>query len=302
MEKILTLEEFYRAKLNFIPENLKKGLGHFNVFSIDECICSKKKPVPYSRKDYFKITLLKGKFRILYADRTLISEKYALIFSNPMIPYSWEPQEDSQAGYFCIFTEDFFSQYGNLKEYPMFKPGYNKVFILTDEQVDEVEKLYHRMFKEINSDFEYKYDVIRGLIFNLIHDALKMQPAETADLPSSNAATRITSMFVELLERQFPIETAVQRLKLRSPVDYSEHLSVHVNHLNRSLKEITGKTTSQLIGERLTQEARMLLRHTNWNISEIGFCLGFDESSHFINFFRKNTNESPKSYRDRMIV
>jgi len=298
----MTLEEFYRVKLNFVPENLKKGLGHFNVFKVDDCMCGRKKSVPYSRKDYYKITLLKGKYNIQYADRTLETSGNALVFSNPMIPYTWESLDDFQTGFFCIFTEEFFSQYGNLKEYPMFKPGFDKVFILNNEQAAEVEKLYQRMFEEINSGFEYKFDVIRGLVFNLIHDALRMQPAHEALNSSSNATSRITTMFAELLERQFPVETSMQRIKLRSPIDFAEHLAVHVNHLNRSLKETTGKTTSQLITERVTQEARVLLRHTDWNISEIGYSLGFEESSHFVNFFRKNNGESPKTYRDRVVV
>jgi len=294
----MTLEEFYRVKLHFIPDNLKNGLGHFNVFRVDECMCSRNKPVPYSRKDYFKITLLKGRYSIQYADRIITSDNYALIFSNPMIPYSWEPLDDSQAGFFCIFTEEFFNQYGSLKDYPVFKPGFNKVFTLSEEQKEQIEGVFMRMVEEINLQFEYKYDVLRGLTFNLIHEALKMQPAETSDVPASNASSRITALFVELLERQFPIETAVQRMKLRSPIDFSEQLSVHVNHLNRSLKETTGKTTSQLIAERILREARALLRHTNWNIAEVGYTLGFEEPSHFINFFRKHYGESPKGYRN----
>ncbi len=172
MNKILTIEEFYRTKLNFMPDTLKKELGHFNVFRIDECVCNCNKSVPYSRKDYFKISLLKGKNRIHFADRIVESDRYALLFANPMIPYNWEPVEEKQSGYFCIFTEDFFSQYGTLKEYPMFKPGQNKVYILSDEQLPQIEAIYLCMFNEINSDFLYKYDVIRGLIFSLIHNAI----------------------------------------------------------------------------------------------------------------------------------
>jgi AraC-like DNA-binding protein len=302
MEKMLTLEEFYRTRLNFIPENLKKGFGHFNVFRRDDvglCRCGQ---ALYSRKDFYKISLLKGKFRIQYADKTLTSNRYALIFSNPMIPYSWEPLETDEGGYFCIFTETFFDHYGQLKEYPVFKPGYNKVYEIPEEKLQEIEATYHRMSEELNSDFEYKYDVIRGLVFSLIHEALKMQPASETEMPASNAAARISSLFLELLERQFPIESLDQRMRLRSPVDFSDQLSVHVNHLNRSLKEVTQKTTTQLITERVSQEARMLLRHTNWNISEIGFCLGFEEPAHFINFFRKNNQETPKTYRGRIIV
>jgi len=94
----------------------------------------------------------------------------------------------------------------------------------------------------------------------------------------------------------------MQSMRLRSPVDFAEQLSVHVNHLNRSLKEITGKTTSQLIAERVSQEARVLLKRTNWNISEIAYSLGFEELSHFINFFKKHFGHTPKAFRDRVDV
>ena len=285
-----------------MPDNLKKEMGHFNVFRIDECACKRNRPTPFSRKDFYKISLLKGKTLIHYADKTVQSDRYALLFSNPMIPYNWEPQDDDQSGFFCIFTEDFFSQYGALKEYPMFKPGHNKAYILSDEQLAEVEAIYADMHEEIASDFLYKYDVIRGLVFKLIHLAIKMQPAEATCYSTSNGSTRIASLFSELLERQFPIESTMQNMRLRSPVDFAEQLSVHVNHLNRSLKEITGKTTSQLIAERVSQEARILLKRTNWNISEIAYSLGFEELSHFINFFKKHFGQTPKAFRDRVDV
>jgi len=299
---MLTLQEFYRTRLNFVPDTLKKGLGHFNVFKRADVALCRSGQALYSRKDYYKISLLKGKFRIQYADKVVVSQRNTLVFSNPMIPYSWEPLGEDEGGFFCLFTEEFFNQYGQMREYPVFKPGYNKVYDVADDKLEHIENIFFRMSEELTSDFEYKYDVIRGLVFSLVHEALKMQPSHEAETTSSNAATRISTLFMELLERQFPIETPDQRMKLRSPIDFSEHLSIHVNHLNRSLKELTGKTTSQLIGERIAQEARMLLRHTNWNVSEIGFCLGFEEPAHFINFFRKNNNETPKVYRSRELV
>ena len=103
---------------------------------------------------------------------------------------------------------------------------------------------------------------------------------------------------MELLERRFPIESTLQQVGLRSPLDFAGQLGVHVNHLNRALKETTGKTTSQLIAERVTQEARALLKHTDWNISEIAWCLGFEELSNFTNFFKKNAASSPGSFRN----
>jgi AraC-like DNA-binding protein len=63
------------------------------------------------------------------------------------------------------------------------------------------------------------------------------------------------------------------------------------------LKEVTGKTTRQLIAERIASEARALLKHTNWNISEIAWCLGFEDTSNFVKFFKKNSELTPHQFR-----
>lgn len=291
-----TIEDFYQRKLNWMPDDLGKEMGHFNVFKLEDFVAKYAQSIPYSRKDFFKISLIIGKNRAHYADKTIEINKQALIFSNPQIPYNWEYLQEEQSGYFCIFTETFFNQFGNIKEYPVFKPGGNPIFFLTDEELGQIKNIYLKIIEEIDSDYVYKYDVIRNLVFELIHSAMKMQPA-TILYSNQNAATRISSLFMELLERQFPIESLFQQMKFRSPIDFANQLSVHVNHLNRALKETTGKTTSQLIGERIVQEAKALLKHTDWNIAEISNCLGFEESPHFINFFKKHTQITPKSFR-----
>jgi AraC-like DNA-binding protein len=104
-------------------------------------------------------------------------------------------------------------------------------------------------------------------------------------------------LFIELLERQFPIESQNQKLALRTAKDYADRLSVHVNHLNKVLKENTGKTTTEIISSRITQEAKILLKQTDWNISEIAYCLGFEQLAHFSNFFRKQTSIAPNLFR-----
>ncbi len=153
------------------------------------------------------------------------------------------------------------------------------------------------MKEEINSEYVYKYDLLRNYVTELIHFALKIQPAE-ALYQHPNAKARITAVFTELLERQFPIESPSQRFTLRSANDFAKQLAVHVNHLNRAIKETTGKTTSEHIFERLVAEAKALLKHTNWNISEISYCLGFEEPAHFNNFFKKQVALTPTAYRN----
>ena len=95
----------------------------------------------------------------------------------------------------------------------------------------------------------------------------------------------------------FPIETPQQKLQLRTAKDYADRLSVHVNHLNKVLKEQTGHTTTELIGGRVTQEAKLLLKQTNWTASETSDSLGFAEVAHFSNFFKRQTTLSPGVFR-----
>jgi AraC-like DNA-binding protein len=298
MNKTESIEDFYRNKLQWMPDNLKKGLGHFNVFKLDDFNGPQAKPMPYSRKDFFKISFILSKNRAHYADKVVETDGPTLLFANPQIPYKWEPLESVYSGHFCIFTEAFFTNFGNIKDYPVFQPGGNPLFQLSEDQIEPIRQIFLQMHKEMASDFSFKYDVLRTLTLQLVHLALKMQPAKTSLYEASNAATRIASMFTELLERQFPIESNGQQITFRSPTDFASQLAVHVNHLNRALKETTGKTTSQVIAERVTQEAKMLLMHTNWNIGEIAWSLGFEELPHFINFFKKQVALTPKTFRE----
>jgi AraC-like DNA-binding protein len=86
-------------------------------------------------------------------------------------------------------------------------------------------------------------------------------------------------------------------LELRSAKDYADKLAVHVNHLNKALKDSTGKTTTHIIGDRIAQEAKILLKHTDFNVSEIAYGLGFEEVSHFSNFFKKKVSITPLAFR-----
>jgi AraC-like DNA-binding protein len=154
-----------------------------------------------------------------------------------------------------------------------------------------------KMLDEIGSDYEFKYELIKNYITEVAYYALKTTPSENI-YKHIDAKSRITSVFTELLERQFPIETPTQRFYMRSASDFALRLAVHVNHLNRAIRETTGKTTTDHIAERLLREAKSLLKHTDWNVSEIGYCLGFEEPTHFNNFFKKQTQLTPSSFRN----
>ncbi len=298
MDKVENIEEFYKRKFDWIPENINNEIGHFNVFKVEPIKEGKAQPVPYKRRDFFKITLMIGASKIHYADKVINIQKQALVFSDPQIPYKWEYTESMRSGCYCVFNKPFFHQFGDLKQYSVFQPNGMHVFDLTDEQVEKARSIYEQMFEEISSDYIHKYDVLRNLVFELLHFAMKMQPSMNLDNQKINANKRISFLFMELLERQFPIDDTHQKISLRSASDFADQLNIHVNHLNRAVKETTQKTTSQIIAEHILQESKILLKHSTWNVYEIAYALGFSEVNHFNNFFKKHIQLSPLKFRN----
>jgi AraC-like DNA-binding protein len=298
MSKAESLEEFYKRKFDWIPDNLRHEIGHFNLFRLEPLVEGKPTTIPYRRRDFCKIMLVKGASQVHYADKVVEVKKQALSFSNPLIPYKWEHLDKIREGVYCIFNQHFFHQFGQLNQYEVFQPNGAHIFELSDAEANLMGEIFDRMEKEFNSGYKYKYDAIRNQIFELLHFALKMQPSENLEKQAPNASQRIATLFLELLERQFPIDDLHPQVQLRAASDFADQLNVHVNHLNRAVKEITSKTTTQLIADRLVQESKILLKHSAWGVSEIAYALGFTEVTHFDNFFKKHVSLSPLKFRN----
>jgi AraC family transcriptional activator of pobA len=276
--------------------NAELKLKGFKVYKVDNEANSGH---AYSRKDFYKINLTTGKFIFHYADKSLETDDTFLFFGNPNIPYSCDPVSPKFSGYTCLFTEEFLrlaDHSESLLQSPLFRLGGTPILKLDEDQEDFIIRIFQRMLGEQESDYVFKDEAIRNYISLIIHEAVKMQP--TINQPKkANASERITAVFLELLERQFPIENTEHPLELKTAQDFAKNLFVHVNYLNSSVKEVTGKPTTAHIADRIISEAKALLQHTNWSISEIAYALGFEYPTYFNNFFKKKTGEIPKSVR-----
>lgn len=309
MEKV-TINSFYRDLFgenasqmdSFFEQQSAKNIGHFNVFNIETLFGNgtKKGVMPYNRRLYYKISLIKGRNMVEYADKTVEIDKQGILFATPKIPYRYVPLEKEQSGYFCLFTKEFLSKSNTgvlIDDFPIYKPGSDFVYQLNDEQFHVLQAIFEKMDTELSSDYAFKYDLLRNYVLELIHMGQKLKPMSSSS-NATNAASRITALFIELLERQFPIESDAQVVQLKAPNDFALALGIHINHLNKVLKETTGRKTSEIINGRILEEAKILLNKTKWNVSEIAYALGFEEVAHFSNFFKKHTTLSPLKFRN----
>ena len=75
------LEDFYKRKFKEVPDDVIKKEGHFNLFRLEPIPKGTTRPVPYQRRDYYKVMLCKGGVHFHYADKLVAIKKQALVFS-----------------------------------------------------------------------------------------------------------------------------------------------------------------------------------------------------------------------------
>lgn len=293
MRKTQTLRDYYECKTG--AANVREGrVGSesrdFIIFP--RSTYSGRSPLCY--RDFYKVSLIVGQGIFRRQDSVQEVVQPTLLISNPSAPYSWETTSAFQAGWHCIFTNNFLHA-GNIEPFlqsPLFLPDATSAYGLNSKLVRDLHVVFKRMNLEAEGNYLYKTDVLRSYIQLLLHELNKLQPLNCIAVKRS-AATHLTRLFLDLLEANFSKELVT----FRTAEDYARSLSVHVNHLNRSLKTVTGKTTTELISERMVTKAIMLLKSSEQSIGEISYALGYEYSTNFNIFFKKHTGKSPSSLR-----
>ncbi|MGS2739288.1 helix-turn-helix domain-containing protein [Sinomicrobium sp. M5D2P17] len=298
MEGKETLEEYYAHSFKQIPDDLLSASGavaHFNILKRDNCFTA----LSFTRRDYYKIVLTRGN-AVLYTEKgEVIIDKPALFFSDRSIRYGWQNVGDGQDGFTCLFNEYFASpglRKAFRKLFSLFQEDIYPFLFLTNAQYRQLEQYFTLMRNEYCSNFTYKDRMLRDLLNLIIYTGIKIKTSDNKEFPGIHHRDLVTR-FMETLDNQFPIESPTASLKIKTPADYADLLHIHVNHLNHSVKAQTGKTTSELIRERILTEAMNLLRYSDWRIFEIGNSLGFEYPQHFNSFFKKHIGISPKQYK-----
>ncbi|MEJ2901721.1 AraC family transcriptional regulator [Pedobacter panaciterrae] len=267
----------------------------FNVFNIDSFIGRNAVDADFRKRGYHKIMLVKGSGEFLYLDNVIQIDGYALIFASPGISHTWRRRDLLSGGYSCVFDTKFLRD--GFMDAHFLESGETHVFKLDQYQYRNLESLFQKMLSEIESDYPYKYHLLKVFTYELVHFGLKEYERLFTKVQLQSNADRLFSGFLDLLGREFPIDDPQQVIALRSAEDFAQKLYIHVNHLNRMVKAVSTKTTSHWIQVRIFQEAETLLSHTNWTVSQIAYSLGYSEVTHFSKFFKRHALVTPRDYR-----
>ncbi len=84
---------------------------------------------------------------------------------------------------------------------------------------------------------------------------------------------------------------------IKSASAYALKLNVSETYLNEATKKVTGFPVSYWIREEVICEAKRLLYHTEMDIKQIAYLLGYEDHSYFSRIFRKTTGTSASDFR-----
>lgn len=289
------------SPIEYPNQDLTKEILKHRGFRVTFNNVPKSKVTLFGRRHYYLIILSIGESKVYYDNRVFHLDGVYLFLANPQIPYATEIISENQQGYSCVFSDNFIkpiSLLDSLQNSALFHAGEIPIFKLDSNQQAKLTGYFDAMIANETTTYRYKDDLMRTYIQLIIHEALHLRPADLLP-PRINSSFRITTDFKKILESQFPVEHMDTPLKIKIAQEYADKLAIHVNSLNRAVKEITGKSTTTIIAERIVAEAKSLLQYTDWSVADIAFALGFEYANYFSNFFKKMTGNTPKSYRRR---
>jgi AraC-like DNA-binding protein len=155
-------------------------------------------------------------------------------------------------------------------------------------------KVFHRLSTNFSSiaqlynEREIDYALIHTYLVASIYEIKKIMKENSLDLYPVKAFS-ITKKYNDLLVSNIEKEQNIEF--------YAGALKITPNHLNKSVKSVTGKTAIALLNEMRLTEAKSRLKYTDLSISEIAYQLGFEDQSYFSRFFKKATGHSPVKFR-----
>jgi len=95
--------------------------------------------------------------------------------------------------------------------------------------------------------------------------------------------------FVELLEQSFE--------SCRNVKWYAKQMNCSTKTLYRICVTTVGKSAKAIVDERVVVEAQRRLLFEKATVKEIGYSLGFEETSNFVKFFRRLIDQNPEKFR-----
>lgn len=219
----------------------------------------------------------------------------SVFFLYPGQTHSWELSDDTD-GFLFFHTAEFYEMAyvsNSIKEFPFFESNYSeKCIYLNEQQEKRIESLFETLYHEANAN-EWKKKQFLLSILTQIYISLNRYIEHHSTINFSNLRhyQHLFSQFEKVLDAHFS--------EIKSATQYAEMLNISQKHLNRIVKSITNRTTTDIITNRIVLEAKRQLIYTDNSLAQTALNLGYDDYTYFSKMFRKSTGVSASEFRRR---
>lgn len=253
------------------------------------------KPDRAHRHDYFTIILVNksaGKHFIDFKEYALSDKSLHFIYPGQVhqIITTSKPH-----GWVLNFSKMFLVKNGISNQiindvYLYNEYGESEPLSINQKELDAYEEIIVQMKNYSIKDSVYKYDALGSLLkLFLIQSNNLCTLSKEKDVQSIEVGNHLVRKFKQFIETDFRESHKVS--------SYADKLAVTSDYLNKSVKSLTGKSAKEHILNRIIVEAKRELLFTDQSNKELSFYLGFDEPSHFSNFFKKYSGVTPNNFR-----
>lgn len=293
-----TLKDQYRylgLPVDLIDEQMDFTI--FNLKDIDQRLPFRS---PVNRLNFFVFAFVKnGTGKYIIDEHEFEINSGTVYFTNPghYRSFEWTQLEEV---YLITMSESFLKENVHAQIFEEFSFLLTETFparILSPGIFTEFERLYLQIHKEYTSHSPFRQRLIGNLFVVILLKIKEYFWLDYNPIYEGNRSSQIVKDFKRLLEKHYrdiSNGTADQVFRVQ---EYADAQSLHPNYLSNVIKTKTGKAIGTWITEKTIAEAKSMLQNSSVSIKEIAYRLGFAESAHFSNYFKKHTQTSPASYR-----
>jgi len=251
--------------------------------------------VPH-RHNYYEIFFFTkggGNHMIDFIDYPIRSQSIHIVFPGQV---HLVRRELDTHGYVLIFSNEFY--YLNTKgsdalsDIPnKLRSNFRPVLNLVIKEYSKGRDTLNNMIEELKSEGSFTKEILKSnldIILFIIRRNLEIKN-DGDKLKNKNKSYELYYRLNELLEKNVTHNL--------HPKDYAKMLSITEKHLNEFVKNVCGKTITELLHDRIILEIKRLLTHSSLSANEISLYLHFDDPSYFIKFFKKKTGVTPKDFQ-----
>ena len=216
----------------------------------------------------------------------------AVFFTTPGQVRRWDTK---QLDGVCLFFEEFFLREflqddAFLHRLPYFHADPARATLtLAPAAARRVRARLAAMQRELA---HYRHDSV-DLLRAQLHETLIVlarQYAAAHRVAPQRPIHRVVSRFMELVERD-----AARRHRV---ADYAAELAVSPGYLSALCTQYSGQRAKRLLDNVLASRARRMLLYSDESAARVGASLGFEDPSYFSRFFRRETGQTPKEFRN----